>query len=134
MRLLRRLTSDVKKPKNQGLNGDEKSDLFSQLRFQYWLGPSYIPAYRLYRTVPSIFSLALACFSPRVARPRPPFETRARVSPAKLALGRIGIFRTVSRASSKGLASSRAASSTRTRFNTRDARGVTCDTDRPLAR
>ena len=82
----------------------------------------------------SIFSLSLACFSPRVARPRPPFETHARASPAKLALGRIGIFRTVSRASSKGLASSRAASSTRTRFNTIDAGGVTCDTDRPLAR
>lgn len=73
-------------------------------------------------------------FLAAVARPRPPFETRARVSPAKLALGRIGIFRTASRASSKGLASSRASSSTRTRFNTRDARGVTCDTDRPLAR
>jgi hypothetical protein len=93
--------------------------IFSTTILNYVLGP-----YRLYRSYyGSIFSLPLACFSPRVARPRAPFETRARVSPAELALGRTGVFRTVSRASSKGLASSRAASSTRTRFNTRDARG-----------
>jgi hypothetical protein len=57
----------------------------------------------------------------------------ARVSPAKLELRRIGVFRAVSLASPNGLASSRAASSTRTRFNTRANRVVTRERDRSPA-
>ena len=100
------------------------------VRFQ---SGSIIPAYRLYRSTVRFFR-SPSRVSRRASRVRVRHSRRARVSPAKLALGRIGIFRTASRASSKGLASSRDSSSTRTRFNTRDARGVTCDTDRPLAR